>query len=1117
MTSSIKKPRYQKLDQIEHVLKRPDMYCGSSKLKKSEEYIAEEAKDNTYKIFRKEITFPPALLRIFVEVLSNAIDNVQRSEKSGTKCSKIRVNIDKESGLTSILNDGDVVPIEYDDEHKCYNHSMIFGQLLTGSNYNDEEERLVSGRNGLGGKLANVFSSFFKVQGVDPERNKILTQIWTNNMRETDGPKIKDSKLKNGYTEISWIPDFKQFNIKQYTDDIINLYIKYVIDASMLVGNVKVYFNDTLIPVKNLVSYSKLYRNPTNTDDSYINIVYKDSEVVLTPSDGTFETISFVNGVYTRLGGQHVDTWSESLFRPILDKLNKKDKPQVTIRDVKQFFRIFVVCTVNRPEFNGQEKDRLESPSIETEVKPSVITKIMKWSIINNLRDIIKGKEMVVLKKTERKKKGFVKVEGLDQANFAGTNKSTECVLILCEGLSAKTYAVCGLDEKGRNFYGILPLSGKCLNPRNSTPNIISKNKEITNLIQAIGLKYEVDYNKEENFNTLRYGKIMLLADGDNDGKHIEGLVINIFHSLFPTLLKRQEPFIISMKTPIVRIFGSKTESKKNKKDILFYDEQRFVSYVKEHPKVNMKYYKGLGTTKPEDVPDTFGKKMVEYICDEDTDRVMDDTFNKKYTDKRKDWMEKYDSENLKYSLDDFGEKTKISISDFINTELIKFSISDCKRSIPTIVDGFKESQRKIFYCVKKRNLKYSGKSLKVAQLGGYVAEHSNYHHGEQNLYETITKMAGDYIGSNNIPLLYRDGQFGSRIQLGKDSASPRYIYTKMDALTHLIFPDDDDILLDRVIDDGDEVEPKFYVPIIPMILVNGVTAGIGTGYSSNIPNYNPLDIVKYIKTWLDEETIIMDDENEYSSFVPWYRNFTGTITQQTATKYISTGILKKGSAKNSYEITELPIGTSTDKYKEFLEDLIENKQIKGMKNYSSQTHVKFVITELDGGIKPDIDNLKLSSYLHTSNMVLFNEHEQLKKYDKVEDIINEFCKVRLEYYIKRKKYLLKQLEDEIRFLGNKERFVKEVIEKTLNIMNVSEDIIVKHLQKRKYDDVNSDGFAYLLNMNVRVFTTDKINKLRNDIDGKETELKKLKTVKEKDIWITELDKFEKEYKKFIK
>jgi DNA topoisomerase-2 len=455
---------------------------------------------------------------------------------------------------------------------------------------------------------------------------------------------------------------------------------------------------------------------------------------------------------------------------------------------------------------------------------------------------------------------------------------------------------------------------------------------------------------------------------------------------------------------------------------------------------------------------------------------------------------------------------------------VIKFSHNDCKRSIPSLFDGLKESQRKILYCVKKRNLTFNKPSLKVAQLGGYVAEHSNYHHGEQNLYDTVVKMAHDFIGSNNIPLLYRDGMFGTRISLGKDAASARYIFTKMETLTPLLFREEDDVLLTHVIDDGDVVEPEFYIPILPTILINGCV-GIGSGWSSSIPCFNPLDILESVRTWLDHDGEVLlidpDDNSELSllpEIKPWYRDFEGTIEKDND-KYITYGNIVKNSDK--VKVTELPVGMSTDKFKENCEDWLVNKNIKSMKNYSTPKKVDFLITESDDGLSCTLENMKLYSYLHTSNMVLFNEKQQLKKYT-IDQIINDFCKMRYEFYVKRKKYIINNLEKELRFIGNKARFIQEVVDKKLNIMNIDEELVIKELEKRGYDkesrkENDEGGYNYLLTMQVRTFTANKIKQLKNDLESSKKKLEYAKTTTEKQMWLNELKEFETEYQKWLK
>jgi DNA topoisomerase-2 len=1145
MPSKTKK-KYNKMDPLAHILHRPDTYVGSTREREIEEYISIPNKD--FHIINKVIKYCPAILRIFIEPLSNAIDNVARSRKSNKPCTTIKVNVNLKTGMTSVWNDGESIAIEYDEDEECYNHSLIFGQLLTSSNYDDEEDRYnISGRNGLGIKLCNVFSEYFSVSGLDPDSKQTFYQEWNNNMKEVSEPEVSTTKEKKGYTEVSWIPDFKQFKMKGYTQDMVDLYCRYVVDAAMLT-NANVYFNDILIPVKTLKDYSSLYSTVEEKDILHINT--PDAQIVLMPSTHShFQAVSFVNGVYTSLGGTHVDSWVEAAFRPIVKKLMKgKGSVTYNIGDVKKFFRIFVVVRVINPEFESQSKHRLESPVTAT-MKKSHIDTMLKWSVID---DIKRSKEIGVLKKLERKKKNFVKIDGLDPANNEGGKLSHECTLILVEGLAAKTYAVKGIDvgafgKSGRDWFGIYALRGKVLNVRNAKAAAIAKNAVISDIIKALGATLDADYTLDKLFMTLRYGKILIITDADVDGIHISGLLQNMVHTLFPSLLERDEPFITSMQTPIVRVFlpGGKNNEK------LFYDEREYKKYVDAYNKkypgktINQKYYKGLGSSTDQDIADTFGIKMVDLENDENTSFNMNKVFHTKQSDARKIWLEQYDSNNVSLKWNgDKQETISLKISDFLNTELIKFSLNDCKRSIPGLMDGLKEGNRKALYSCFLRNLKYTGKSLKVAQLAGYVAEHSGYHHGEQNLYDTITRMANAYPGSNNIPLLYRDGQYGTRLSGGKDAANARYIFTKLDAMTRLLFRQEDDVLLERVVDDGDVVEPCFYTPILPTILINGCTVGIGTGWSCSVPCYNPIDLIASVKSWMDQDgkVLIKDGETTISllpEIMPWYRGFTGEIEPSGDSRYTSWG--RVITEKNTKIVEELPIGLWTDNFKEYLDGLQEEKIIKKVKNYSTPKNVRFVIHEDKDGIICNKENLKLNKYIYTSNMVLFDENGSIKKYNNVDEIIDSFCRIRMMYYVKRKKHLIDQMDHDIKFLGNKKRFLEEVLNGNIKLFDASGKIrksrktadLMADLESRGYDkdtkvekkkdeddeDEKEDtgGYDYLLRLQFRSITEERINKLEKDISSKIESRKGLSKKKEKDLWVSDLDEFEKAYTKWLK
>lgn len=1141
------KSKYVKMNQIEHVLKRPDVYIGSTRSREVEDYMVVNSK-----ISKGKINISPAFIRIFIEPLSNAIDNLSRSKQNGIKATKICIDIDEKTGETSFWNDGEVIPIEINENENCYNHSLIFGQLYTSSNYDDEKDRIdISGKNGIGIKATGVFSSKIIVEGVDPNQNKKLVQTWTDNLTKTNGPVITSCKLKKGYTKVTYFPDFKQFEMEGYNQDILNLFKKFAIDTAMIT-KIPIYFNGEEMQIKSLLDYAKLY---TSSEASHLHISVKNdndsSEIVLSSSTDN-DPISFVNGIYTPLGGTHVDAWSEALYRPIVEKFNKPKKPQINIGDVKRIFKLFVVSTVNKPTFDSQSKLKLESPTVTANVQDKHIRTILKWPAIKNLEDVIYMKELAMLKKME-KKKGSRPPQNLTDANNAGTKKGRECILIIVEGESAKTYASHGIKEgvfgkSGNDWLGIYPIRGKPKNTREKSPMDISKNQEINDIIRAVGLKYNVDYTLNENFETLRYGQVLILADADVDGFHICGLIQNMFHSLFPSLLKRPKPFLTSMQTPIVRVFT-------NEGNLLFYDEKEFAKYEKANKKVKCKYYKGLGASTKEDIKETFGKKMVEFVEDESTNENMLKAFHKKFADVRKEWLKTYDANNtvLRWLPGNSAEIKKIGYSDFINYEFIKFSIASCDRAIPSLVDGLKETHRKVLFTCFKTNLKYTGKVLKVFQLGGLVSAKSAYHHGNQSMDDTITGMAASYVGYNNVPLLFRDGQFGSRFQGGKDAASSRYVATKLDMLTRLIFRPEDDPILTYRKDDGMSIEPEFYVPIIPMLLVNG-SKGIGTGWSTNIPCYNPLDLIECIKIWLNNDGKCLVSEGDmiisvFPEIKPWYRGYTGEIVCEKEGKYTSWGRLENGN-----RVTELPIGMWTSDFEESLKDMIEAKKITKYKSYSDPDTVDFTII---GNEEYNLDSLGLSTTINISNMVMFDEEHNLSKFESVDKIIDSYCKVRYSYYIKRKEYQINVLEREVNLLKNKKRFLEEVRDGIIKLFKengktrvyIKNSEIIKILNDRKYfqdikenfalgrdkededeneneedkeedkedENENENVYNYLLRMQINSITQEKIDRLTSDIEKRENELETLKNTSEKQMWLNDLEDLLKVYPAFEK
>ena len=269
---------------------------------------------------------------------------------------------------------------------------------------------------------------------------------------------------------------------------------------------------------------------------------------------------------------------------------------------------------------------------------------------------------------------------------------------------------------------------------------------------------------------SLRYGSIMIMTDQDHDGSHIKGLIINFIHHFWPSLLKL-EGFIKEFVTPIIKV----TKGPQTIQSFFTIPEYENWATDKNLKQFKIKYYKGLGTSTTKEAKEYFNAiadHQIEFeYHDNDDDEHIKLAFAKALADKRKEWLETYDPVN---TFVDHSQPT-LRYKDFVNKELILFSVADCARSIPSICDGLKPGQRKIIFACFKRKLT---SEIKVAQLSGYVAEHSAYHHGEVSLQTTIVSLAQRFVGSNNINLLMPNGQFGTRVAGGKDAASARYIFT---------------------------------------------------------------------------------------------------------------------------------------------------------------------------------------------------------------------------------------------------------------------------------------------------------------------------------------------------
>jgi len=1122
----------QKTDK-QHILDNPDTYIGSIETIDSDMWIMNETND---KIIEKNINYVPGLFKLFDEGIVNCRDHVVRMQskieakvENSLPVTYIDISI-QEDGTIIMINDGNGIDVVKHPEYNTWVPELIFGHLRTSTNYNKEEKKIVGGKNGFGFKLVLIWSTYGSIETVDHIRGLKYTQEFKNNLDIICPPKITKASKTKPYTKITFNPDYQKLGLNGLTSDMISLLKKRVYDISAITDKIiKVKYNSTIIPTKNFEQYINLYIGEKLVSPR----VYEEANsrweyaVALTPTN-EFIQVSFVNGIYTSKGGKHVEYILNQITRKLAEFIEKKKKVKVNPTSIKEQLMLFLRCDIENPAFDSQTKDYMNTPitkfGSKCDVSDKFIEKVAKMGVMDAACAITEVKDNKAAKKTDgTKSKSIRGIPKLDDANWGGTERSKDCMIIFCEGDSAKTGVISGLSSEDRNTIGVYPLKGKVMNVRGEAVKKVSENKEIAEIKKILGLETGKEYKTIEDVNkNLRYSKVVFMTDQDLDGSHIKGLCINLFQNEWASLT-HIPGFIGFMNTPILK-------AKKGQQILKFYNEGEY-----EHWKSNIsegikgwtiKYYKGLGTSTKTEFREYFEEK--KFVGFEHTGAVSDDAidmvFNKKRADDRKIWLETvYDRKSFANT-----SKQMIPYEEFINKELIHFSKYDCERSIPNLIDGLKISLRKILFCAFKKHLTTE---IKVAQFSGYVSENSLYHHGEESLNKAIVGMSQNFTGSNNINLLFPSGQFGSRIKGGQDASSPRYIFTRLERIARCIFPEQDDKILKYLNDDGTPVEPQFYVPIIPMVLVNG-SKGIGTGFSTEIICYNPKDIIGYLKNKLQ------NNKDDKINFFPYYEGFTGEIEKIGDTKFLFKGKYEKTDT-DKIKVIELPVGYWTEDFKELLNDLQNDKDKDGKKvtsiikevfeNYTDTT-IEFIITfskgklaELETGKGEYGCNgveklLKLYSTSSTTNMNLFNSEDKLKKYENVEEIIDDYYEIRFEYYEDRKEYIINTLEKDIIILSNKVKYIKEILDETIDLRKKKKQEIIDMLVEKKYYMIEDDkDFKYLVKMPMDSVSEENVEKMLNEHKEKDNELNRIKSTTIEEMWLSELEILENEYKEYQK
>jgi len=1107
----------------------------------------------------REVSMNPGLFKIFDELIVNALDHVVRQKAASKDKQVTRIRVTLTPTMFSIYNDGEGIPVATHPEYKVMVPELIFGHLLTSSNYDEKEEKVVGGKNGYGAKLTNIYSRRFIVRTIDSGSAQSYEQIFTENMSVVGVPTVKKSK-KPAYTEITSEPDVERFfgaGVKEIPSDMLDVLRTRVVDASALAAahGVAVYFatdpdgSAIRIPVTSFEQYVRLFIE----EGGKVPVFYErcgprwEIAAVLTrhlhaeslPDD---RHISFVNGIFTRRGGKHVDAVARGVLGTFCDGPGKKlDLKPAQLKDAVTFF---VNATITNPSFDSQAKETLTTPAAKFgsvfKVSDAFVTRLAKeGGLLDEAQAVLDARLSREAKKTDGRKAATVRgIPKLEDATWAGTAKSSECTLILTEGDSAASTAISGLKVVGRERYGVFPLKGKILNVKDASLEKKNNNEELTRIKRILGLEHGRKYS---DIKQLRYGRVMIMTDQDVDGSHIKGLLINLFHTEWPELLRLG--FLCCLMTPLLK-------ATRGTSVLCFYSESEYEQWLSaqgtDAGKWKIKYYKGLGTSTATEAREYFeSMNTLRFQWDDAANGNIDLAFNKKRADDRKTWLSTYDRE--RHLVAPAGG-ADVSYTSFINDELIHFSNADNMRSLPHMMDGLKTSQRKILWAARKRNLV---SEIKVAQLAGYVSETAAYHHGEASLTAAIVGMAQNFVGSNNINLLAPNGQFGTRLHGGSDAASPRYIFTALEPIVATILNKADDTGLRWMEDDGVTVEPEYYLPVLPMLLVNGAI-GIGTGFSTEVLPYSPVEIVNALRSRLTDAT------DDLSSLVlaPHWDGFKGEVIMSADYK----GVVTRGQYQfldddtHRVRITELPVGTWTKDYKEFLEGMMTEPAEKKVKVSAAKATkaIKAKAGEKADSVKsngtadrllrsfqeayndvdvdfilqlePDVydearafpaefeKKFKLTSSFRLANMVAFDVDGKIRRFSSVGEILESFYVARIDGYATRKKNELARLDSEIVELDARVRFVRAVVEGRLVVANAADEDLLAGLQGLDLPPLSGGeglkGYEYLLRMRVDRLKAKAVAELEADLAAVRVTRDTLAAMTPQALWLNDLDVF---------
>ena len=1169
---------FQAFSQRQQIILRPENEIGDVSTSPSKIYL----KLSGDKFSCDPCVTPPGLERIFLEILYNAVDNLIKSRLEGipTEVDGADIVVQINGNEISVMNYGKMIPIDIKTwrvENNTFDDwipSCNFGRLNVSSNYRGTNAG--SGRNGHGAKATNIFSSQFRVDIVNGDR--AFTQTWTNRMDTAHEPQVmqltqpmqstfNDHRSMINVTFTPFWPAFMVYpqsavtyqhagpvqmtSMTQEFTDIIRAHaavtsmacgcrVRFICKNTVTTSEDRIF---ALTPEKMVeMMYGKAKTHPITVGGSGTGtVIIVDTPMVNDMMKPNY--ISFVNGLMLNImgkttgqvsksvsAGEHINQIQQEVVRVLKDEVNNPEV-QITVHDVKSI-SILAVLYVTTPVFDGHKKGTLQSYEGKLVFKMDQRLSISKWGVFSQLKEKLLLSHKRKLKATDGRKVRHVNVGELRDANKAGTrDESTKCSLFLTEGKSGAGYVKTWITIKpqGSDYFGYLPLRGKVINVAVCGMKQLEENKEYRDIKTALGLQEDVDYSVPANRAKLRYGQIIIASDADDDGKHIAGLIMNLFHVRFPSLLTSN--FIYLLRTPMIRV-----THRSSKRMQCFYSDDEFEQYLRQQGALNARTYeviycKGLGSSDKDMIKHDLNDLRIDVVsADQYFSESMSLAFGDDGKGLRKDWVVdsikyekqvhletiKEDSPIWKFMQAPSKERGITYVTPFIHHELLIYEKTSVTRAIPGI-DGLKESQRKImWYALKKMKV---GEKSKLLDIASSTQKLTQYRHGPDSLSKTVILMAQRFVGSNNIPLFQDGGMFGTRDAAGKDAAQPRYLSCSLPAYMMKIFREEDMIVLRQMLrqEEGFDIEPRFLLPVIPLSLVNA-KKGVATGISTNIIQFNPDHIIDWLLHRLSSpprdlgmiSNLSHDSSPDETGVTvePYYWGYHGSLSVTSDTSgllFTNLGVMtgqpithSTGLAYNVI-VDELPVKTSTKAFETALKEMIEAKKLESYEINSYEDEKKIERVRIILYNLTDVDTLtKLMTYkIRLNSLWLLDEHDTPMHFRDQYHVLEHFYNVRLHYYEVRRKLLIKQTEEQLEKLLER----KAAIDARINKRVIVED----------RDDVKEQcerlgiSFEIIDELKSRDLYKSNVAKLVKNIEDIKSNLAQLQSTTGETMWTREL------------